>query len=188
MNLDFEKEFIEKLVKKDQNAFNEFYLKTIDVFSRYLNTNYFLDNTEIEDILADFYVKWRDVCDKYKFEQSFSAYVWTVFKNLLKDNFKKHKDIPFTSMSSGNDEDENFEDTLQDDIDIIDFLEEEFQFKQIEQAMQELDTDNRELIYLKFIESKDNNEISEILWLSIDNVRQKIFRALKKLKSLLEKM
>ena len=186
--MDFEKEFIEKLVKKDQMAFNEFYLKSVDVFSRYLNTNYFLDSTEIEDILADFYVKWRDVCDKYKFEQSFSAYVWTVFKNLLKDNFKKHKDIPFTSMSSWGDDDESFEDTLQDDLDIIDFLESEFQFKQIEQAMQDLDNDSRELIYLKFIESKDNNEISEILWLSVDNVRQKTFRALKKLKSLLDDM
>lgn len=183
--MDFEKEFIEKLIKKDQNAFNEFYLKTVDLFSRYLNTNYFLDYSEIEDILADFYVKWRDVCDKYKFEQSFTAYVWTIFKNLLKDNFKKVKDIPFTNMSSWSDDDEKFEDTLQDDLDIIDFLEEEFQFKQIEEAMQELDSDSRELIYLKFIESKDNNEISEILWLSVDNVRQKIFRALKKLKEIL---
>lgn len=185
MSLDFEKEFIEKLIKKDQNAFNEFYLKTIDLFSRYLNTNYFLDTNEIEDILADFYVKWRDVCDKYKFEQSFSAYVWTIFKNLLKDNFKKIKDIPFTNMSSWSDDDESFEDTLQDDLDIIDFLEEEFQYKQIEEAMQELDSDSRELIYLKFIESKDNNEIAEFLWLSVDNVRQKIFRALKKLKEIL---
>lgn len=183
--MDFEKEFIEKLIKKDQNAFNEFYLKTIDLFSRYLNTNYFLDSNEIEDILADFYVKWRDVCDKYKFEQSFSAFVRTIFKNLLKDNFKKFKDIPFTNMSSWGDDDECFEDTLQDDLDIIDFLEEEFQFKQIEDAMQELDSDSRELIYLKFIESKDNSEISEILWLSVDNVRQKIFRALKKLKEIL---
>jgi RNA polymerase sigma factor (sigma-70 family) len=88
-------------------------------------------------------------------------------------------------MSSWWDDDENFEDTLQDDLDIIDFLEEEFQFKKIEEAMQELDSDSRELIYLKFIESKDNNEISEILWLSVDNVRQKIFRALKKLKEIL---
>lgn len=183
--MDFEKEFIEKLIKKDQNAFNEFYLKTIDVFSRYLNTNYFLDTSEIEDVLADFYVKWRDVCDKYKFEQSFSAYVRTVFKNLLKDNFKKLKDIPFTNMSSWSDDNESFEDSLQDDLDVIDFLEEEFQLKQIEEAMQELDSDSRELVYLKFIESKDNNEISEILWLSVDNVRQKIFRALKKLKEIL---
>ncbi len=184
--MDFEKEFIEKLIKKDQNAFNEFYLKTVDLFSRYLNTNYFLENSEIEDILADFYVKWRDVCDKYKFEQSFSAYVWTIFKNLLKDNFKKHKDIPFTSISSWSDENESFEDTLQDDLDIIDFLEEEFQFKQIEEAMHGLDSDSRELIYLKFVEWKDNNEISEIFWLSVDNIRQKIFRALKKLKEILK--
>ena len=185
IDLDFEKEFIEKLVKKDQMAFNEFYLKTIDVFSRYLNTNYFLDTNEIEDILADFYVKWRDVCDKYKFEQSFSAYVWTIFKNLLKDNFKKIKDIPFTNMSSWSDDDESFEDTLQDDLDIIDFLESEYQYKQIEECMKQLEESDREIIYLKFIEWKDNNEISEILGMSVDNVRQKTFRALKKLKSLL---
>lgn len=185
MNLDFSKEFIERLVKKDQMAFNEFYLKTIDVFSRYLNTNYFLDSNEIEDILADFYVKWRDVCDKYKFEQSFSAYVWTVFKNLLKDNFKKFKDIPFTSMNTWGDDDENFEDTLQDDLDIIDFLESEYQYKQIEECMEQLDENDREVIFLKFIEWKDNNEISDILDMSVDNVRQKTFRALKKLKSLL---
>lgn len=186
MNLDFSKEFIEKLVKKDQMAFNEFYLKTIDVFSRYLNTNYFFEYNEIEDILADFYVKWRDVCDKYKFEQSFSAYVWTIFKNLLKDYFKKHKEIPFTSVSSWNDDnDESFEDTLQDDLDIIDFLESEFQYKQIEECMKQLDENDREIIYLKFIEWKDNNEISDILDMSVENVRQKTFRALKKLKSLL---
>ncbi len=185
--MDFSKEFIEKLVKKDQLAFNEFYLKTIDIFSRYLNSNYFLENHEIEDILWDFYVKWWDVCDKYKFEQSFSAYVWTIFKNLLKDFFKKHKDIPFTNMSAGNDDEkESFEDTLQDDIDIIDFLEKDFQYKQIEEWMKKLDDDCREMIYLKFVEWKDNVEIAEILELSVDNVRQKIFRALKKLKSILE--
>jgi RNA polymerase sigma factor (sigma-70 family) len=51
--------------------------------------------------------------------------------------------------------------------------------------MKELDENDREIIYLKFIEWKDNNEISELLGMSVDNVRQKIFRALKKLKSLL---
>jgi RNA polymerase sigma factor (sigma-70 family) len=88
-------------------------------------------------------------------------------------------------MSSWSDDDENFEDTLQDDLDIIDFLESEFQFKQIEECMRQLDENDREIIYLKFIEWKDNNEISEILEMSVDNVRQKTFRALKKLKSLL---
>jgi RNA polymerase sigma factor (sigma-70 family) len=64
-------------------------------------------------------------------------------------------------------------------------LEIDFQFKQIEDAMKQLDLESRELIYLKFIEEKNNTEIADILQISNDNVRQKLSRALKKLKSLL---
>ena len=51
--------------------------------------------------------------------------------------------------------------------------------------MKQLDLESRELIYLKFIEEKNNTEIADILQISNDNVRQKLSRALKKLKSLL---
>jgi RNA polymerase sigma-70 factor (ECF subfamily) len=64
-------------------------------------------------------------------------------------------------------------------------LEIDFQLKQIEDAMKQLDLESRELIYLKFIEEKNNTEIADILQISNDNVRQKLSRALKKLKSLL---
>ncbi|OQB40890.1 MAG: RNA polymerase sigma factor [candidate division CPR1 bacterium ADurb.Bin160] len=64
-------------------------------------------------------------------------------------------------------------------------MEIDFQFKQIEDAMKQLDLESRELIYLKFIEEKNNTEIADILQISNDNVRQKLSRALKKLKSLL---
>jgi DNA-directed RNA polymerase specialized sigma24 family protein len=96
--LDFSKEFIEKLIKQDQRAFNEFYLKTVDMFFRYINSNFFLSKEDAEDIISDFYVKWWNIGSKYDFKQSFSAFVWTVFKNLVKDNFKKHKDISFSSF------------------------------------------------------------------------------------------
>jgi len=51
--------------------------------------------------------------------------------------------------------------------------------------MEKLDIENKEIIYLKFIEEKDNTEISDILQISNDSVRQKISRSLKKLKALL---
>jgi hypothetical protein len=31
-------------------------------------------------------------------EQSFSAYTWAIFKNTLKDFFKKHKDVSFSQL------------------------------------------------------------------------------------------
>ncbi len=181
--MDFDKEFIEQLVKQDQRAFNEFYLQTVDMFFRYLNSNFFLSKEDAEDIVSDFYVKRWNTVKKYNFKQSFSAFVWTVFKNLVKDSFKKQKDISFSSFDY---EDwQSFEENIEDDFDVFDLLETDFQFKQIEDAMKQLDLESRELIYLKFIEEKDNMEIADILQISNDNVRQKLSRSLKKLKSLL---
>jgi RNA polymerase sigma-70 factor, ECF subfamily len=182
--LDFSKEFIEKLIKQDQRAFNEFYLKTVDMFFRYINSNFFLSKEDAEDIISDFYVKWWNIGSKYDFKQSFSAFVWTVFKNLVKDNFKKHKDISFSSFDK--DDWLSFEEKLEDDFDIFGLLESDFQINQIEDAIKKLDSESREIIYLKFIEEKDNIEIVEILGISNENVRQKISRSLKKLKALLD--
>jgi len=184
--LNFDKEFIEKLVKHDQQAFNEFYLKTIDIFFRYLNSYYFLDQEDSEDVISDFYVKWRDIVEKYDFKQSFSGFVWAVFKNLVKDNVKKHKDVAFSSFDEDDDW-STFEENLQDDFDIFELLESEFEFAHIQEAMKQLDADCREIIYLKFIEEKDNTEIADMLQISNENVRQKISRSLKILKTLLGK-
>ncbi len=181
--MDFDKEFIEQLVKQDQRAFNEFYLKTVDMFFRYIHSNFFVSKEEAEDIISDFYIKRWDAVKRYDFKQSFSAFVWTVFKNLVKDSFKKQKDISFSSFDY---EDwQSFEENIEDDFDIFELLEIDFQLKQIEDAMKQLDLESRELIYLKFIEEKNNTEIADILQISNDNVRQKLSRALKKLKSLL---
>lgn len=182
--VNFDKEFIDKLIKQDQQAFNEFYLKTVDIFFRYLNSYYFLDKTESEDIISDFYVKWRDTVKKYDWKQSFSGFVWIVFKNLVKDNIKKHKEMSFSSFDN-NDDWTSFEENIQDDFDIFELLESDFEYQHIEEAMQQLDPDCREIIYLKFIEEKDNSEISELLQISNENMRQKLSRSLKKLKSLL---
>ena len=181
--MDFDKDFIEKLVKQDQWAFNEFYLKTVDIFFRYIQSNFYLSKEASEDIISDFYVKWWTVVKKYDFNQSFSAFVWTVFKNLLKDNFKKHSERSFSSFDS--DDWVKFDETLEDDFDIIELLESDFKYEQIEIAMQNLEKENREIIYLNYIEEYDNTQISKILEISNENVRQKISRSLKKLKTLL---
>lgn len=182
--MDFDKEFIEKLVDHDQQAFNEFYLKTVDVFFRYLNSYYFLDKQDAEDIVSEFYIKWWDTVQKYDYKQSFSGFVWIVFKNLVKDMLKKHKDVAFSSFDKEDDW-SNFEENIPDDFDIFGLLESDFEYKHIEDVMKQLDADSREIIYLKFIEEKDNAEIADILQMSNENVRQKISRALKKLKILL---
>ena len=183
--IEFETAFLLLLIQQDESAFNTFYLKTVDIFFRYLKTNYFLDQEECEDLIADFYVKFRNAVTSYDIEQSFSAYTWTIFKNALKDYFKKTKEIRFSQLDSPNPDFESFEDSLVDEFDYSELLDQNFQLDMIQSAMQELDPTSREIIFLKFIEDKSNAEIEEILQISQEVIRQRISRAFKKLRTLL---
>lgn len=178
----FDTEHIKKLKQQDQNAFNQFYLQTVDMFFRYINANYFVGKQDAEDIISDFYVKFREGVKSYKEDWSFTAYFRTIFKNTLKDFFKKNSDTPFTELQT-NEDGEAFEDTLMDDGDITKLLENDFKFDQIEKAMKRLDDISKEIIYFKFIEEKTNEEIASITGASNDMVRQRLSRAIKQLKN-----
>ncbi len=184
--IEFDTTQIKKLKEQDQNAFNQFYLQTVDMFFRYINANYFVAKQDAEDIISDFYVKFWEWVKSYKEDQSFTWYFRTIFKNTLKDFFKKNSDTPFTDLQF-NDEWELFEDTLIDDVDITNLLENTFKFDQIQEAMKQLDDISKEIIYFKFIEEKTNEEISLITWSSNDMIRQRLSRAIKQLKHFLGK-
>ncbi|MBU0626727.1 hypothetical protein KKG31_06665 [Patescibacteria group bacterium] len=57
--MEFDSKFISKLKAQEHNTFNEFYLRTVDIFFRYINANYSISPQDSEDIVADFYVKFR---------------------------------------------------------------------------------------------------------------------------------
>ncbi len=181
----FDTDTIKKLKAQDQNAFNQFYLQTVDMFFRYINANYFIPQADAEDIISDFYVKFREAIKSCNEDQSFTAYFRTIFKNTIKDFFKKNSDTPFTDLSA-NDDGEQFEDTLVDDSDLTIILEHDFKFEQIQNAMKMLDDSSKDMIYFRFIEEKTNEEIMLITWLSNEVVRQRLSRAIKQLKKLLE--
>lgn len=179
---------IKKLIQQDPNSFNEFYLKTVDMFFRYINTNFFISKQDSEDIISDFYVKFWEAVKFFDQENSFSAYFWTIFKNTLKDYFKKNTDIPFAMFDSDTDEWVSFDDNLIDDAtDLSDILQIDFEFDIIQNAIRELDSVSRDIIHMKFIEEKSNQEISDLLDMSNDNIRQKLSRAIKALKEILKK-
>lgn len=185
MTIAFDPENIKKLKQQDQNAFNQFYVQTIDMFFRYINTNYFISKADTEDIISDFYVKFWEAIKSYKEDQSFTAYFRTIFKNTIKDFFKKNTDTPFTELQT-NDEWEQFEDTIADDTDLTKLLEHDFKFEHIQNAMKRLDDISKDMIYFRFIEEKTNEEIVVITWLSNEVIRQRLSRAIKQLKKLLE--
>ncbi|PZM86423.1 MAG: hypothetical protein DLD55_05735, partial [candidate division SR1 bacterium] len=103
-----------------------------------------------------------------------------------KDAFKKNKDLPFSLLDSEDEEGERFEDTLIEESEVAELLQQDFELEQIKAAMQELDVLSREIIFLKYIEHKSNTEIEEQLLISQEVIRQRISRAFKKLRALLK--
>lgn len=184
MNKVFDTEFIKKIKAQDQNTFNQFYLQTVDMFFRYINANYFIAKADAEDIVSDFYVKFWKWVKSYKEDWSFTAYFWTIFKNTIKDFFKKKSDTTFTDLQHEEDW-IAFEDTLEDSVDLTELLEQDFAFTTIQQAIQHLDDSSKDMIYFRFIEEKTNEEIADITWLSNELIRKRFSRAIKQLKKLL---
>ena len=186
MVIDFELQFKQLLVQQDELIFNEFYQQTVDIFFRYLKSNYFLSAEDSEDIIADFYIKCRNGFPKFDITLNFSGYIRSIFKNNLKDFFKRKGDLAFSSLNIDN-EDSHFEDQIESPDDFTKVLEAEFTFEQIQQTMYQLDEWSQEILFLKFIEEKEYREIANILNISQDSARQRCSRALKQLKKLIEK-
>lgn len=184
MGINFEKEFITKLKQQDHSAFNRFYLETVDMLFRYIQGNYFLSKEDSQDIISDFYVKIRESMKNFRENESFSWYFRTIFRNLIKDHFKKNHETPFTELDN-NEDNLSFEDTIVDEENIHTLMNQQFEFENIQEAIKELDDGSRDILYWKFIESKNNEEIQMILWISNENVRQRISRAIKLLKEIL---
>lgn len=180
MVIDFILAFKELLVQQDEESFNKFYLDTVDIFYRYLKSNYFISEGDIQDVITDFYIKCWNWFPSFDLNQNFSGWIWSIFKNTLKDFWKKKWETAFSEIDPENEI--PFEDSLEDETDYTKILDNEYTFEQIQRAIIELDELSKEIISLKFIEEKSYKEISEILWISQDLVRQRCSRTLKALK------
>lgn len=180
MVIDFILAFKQLLVQQDEEAFNKFYLETVDIFFRYLRANYFIDEEDMQDIISDFYIKCWNWFPGFDINQNFSGWIRSIFKNTLKDFWKKKWETAFSEVDPENEI--PFEDSLEDDEDFTEILNNEYTFDQIRLAILELDEASKEVISLKYIEDKSYWEISGILWISQDLVRQRCSRALKALK------
>lgn len=175
----FDEAFVKQLKLKDATAYNEFYLRTVDILFRYAHSRYFLTKAETEDLLSEFYLKFWRVIVKYDDKYKFETFVRTVFKNMLKDYFKKSKQYHMSEEIISRETDDS-EDAL------IDVMERSYQIEQIEEAMHGLDAVCGEIIFLKYIEGRSSEEMSRLLGISQEAVRQRVSRALRRLKELLE--
>lgn len=181
----YSQDFLKLLQSQDEASFATLYEDTVDMFYRYIKSHYFVSEPTTQDLLSETYLKIWNNLNNIDDTKKLWPYLWTILRNTIKDHFKKTKEIAFSEMYHQEDQ-VPFEETLEDSEQITVLFDTQFESERIIQALNRLDDKFQQVLFLKYIELFENQEIALQLGISEENVRQRISRWLGKLRSLLQ--
>lgn len=135
---------------------------------------------DAEDITAEVFLKsWQYIRTTDKRIGNFNALLYRVARNAVIDYYrqKKRQDLALT-------DEEQFQKIvesrdLEKDIDV------KFEVKNIEQTLDQIKDEYREVVILRYIEGLSINEIASIIKKSKGNVRVLLHRAIKRIQEIL---
>ena len=174
-----ETHLIQKAVEGDKQAFGQLYEHFSPKIFNYLY--YRLGNTaETEDMTETVFLKAWECLPDFQLaesEQYFRAWLYRIAHNLLVDHWRTKKE-----EGSIDQIDKRQSRRLQQELQ----LEKRETISEISEAIRELDSNSQHVIASRFIAGMSHRETAKSLGLSESNVRVIQFRALKKLRMLLE--
>lgn len=138
---------------------------------------------DAEEMAQDTFIKAFQKLDSYEGKSKFSTWIYSITYNACISELRKRR-IDFKSL-----EEQRFSD--QDEMKMHDFYSEskkEDQEKYLNLALSKLPEDDQVLVTLYYYEDQSMDEISEITGLTVSNIKVKIYRARKKMYSLLHEM
>lgn len=179
-----DEELILKFQSEDVEAFNEIVFryknKVVNFLYRYTG-----NRDEAEDLAQDTFIKVFRSKHLYKEIAKFSTWFYTIAVNTAKTNAKKKSRMSTISISDfdpDNEKDFDLKDPNQSPEDNANSGIENYY---IQQAINSLDEDFRNIIILRDIQNLDYEEIVKITGLPMGTVKSRINRGREKLKKLL---
>ena len=158
---------VERAQNGDVNAFGKIYNTYIDRIYRYVYYQV-KDRAVAEDLTQDIFTKAWEALDKFKWKgKPFIFWLYRIAHNRTMDYFREIKKNSRLIYQ-----------TVVDDYDPIQKVEGKFVHEQLTNAISKLNSQQREIIILKFIEGLNNNEISQIMGKSQGAIRVTQMRAL----------
>ena len=183
LSLEEEKALITR-AKHDKEAFGELY----EIYFQRIY-NYIVHRTAnvdlAEDLTSQTFMKVLENISKFEWRGlPFQAWLYRIASNVIMTHYRKNKynsnvnieDIKFLVVDKN-------DSPLEEMKNVEESEEIKLRFMEVQKALVRLDPKSAEIIVLKFFEKKSNSDIAKIIDISEGNVRIKIFRALKKLKS-----
>lgn len=181
MSTDNDQIYITKILDGDTTAFAV-------LVNRYKNMVYTLtlrmlkNREEAEEVSQDTFVKIYKHLNKFKGDSKFSTWVYRIAYNSCLDRIRAYKG---QNNTVGIDEfTENQVRTLETAFDILDRADRQ---KSVKECLERLPPDDSALISLFYYEELSLSEISKIINLDSNNLKVKLFRARKRLATILKK-
>ena len=141
-----------------------------DKLLRYIMRLSRLDREDAEDILQDVFIKTYYNLNEFDSELKFSSWIYRIAHNQTVSEIRKKSVRPAIPLE---DEDLNrFEDTF----DVVGAIDNSFDRKKIDEALERIDEKYREVLMLRFLEEKDYIEIADILKKPVSTVGNLISR------------
>ncbi len=143
-----------------------------------------LSNEDAEDILQEIFIKVYTNLASYNPDMSFSAWIYRIARNTTISFYRKNN-------SKGKDLHVDIDDEIlnyisKDDLDIELKLSKEEEERKLNEALNKLSEDEKELILLYYYENKSYTDISDILKMPIGTVSVKLHRIKNKIKRILK--
>lgn len=138
------------------------------------------NDSDVEDLVQETFIKAYKALDKFKFNYSFSAWIYRIASNNTIDFLRKRRFDTFSiDKPIGNAEDENYfeieDNSYSPDSDLISEQKTDI----IKAAIDTLPENYREIIILRHEEELDYKAIAEQLDLPLGTVKAHLFRARK---------
>lgn len=170
-----------------QQIYKEYYPKILKYLTRLLN-----DKDEAEDFTQDVFIKVNEALDKFEGRSSLSTWIYKIATNLANDRFRSVSFQKGTKQTlSGDFLEENKEDknvwTGEKENTSDKILEKKEMNGCIKRYIEDVSENYKTVFVLSEYEGLKNQEIAEILGLSIDTVKIRIYRARRQLKKKMEK-
>lgn len=161
----------------DDGAFTELYNLYFEKIYRFIY--YRTSHKEVsEDLAEDVFVKAYEKISTIKDEKSFEGWLYQIARNTVIDYYRSKKQtLPI----------EEFENLLQYESTVIDVIDLQSQQKTFLKLLKELNSEQQQVIKLKFLEDLDNYTIAKMLHKSEGAIRVIQHRAITKLKELAKK-
>ncbi len=148
---------------------------------RYIRRISNISQDDRQDVLQDIFIKIYKNLNDYDFNFKFSSWVYRIAHNQLMDFFRKKKTRPQILTSK---DDYDFFDLIADDIDLTLQAQKSFDKELLNECLNELKVEYKEVLVLRFLEQKNYNEISDILKKPTGTIATLLNRAKKQLKEI----